>query len=98
MTFRYGLTIPLDGVPLSEHKEWFHRIADLGYTDVWSAEVDGTDGFTPLALAAAWEPRLNLGVAVTPRLHPWGRPDGHEHREHGRSGTRSLHHGHGCFE
>jgi len=66
MTFRYGLTIPLDGVPLSEHKEWFHRIADLGYTDVWSAEVDGTDGFTPLALAAAWEPRLQLGVAVTP--------------------------------
>ena len=41
-------------------------MADLGYRDVWSAEVDGTDGFTPLALAAAWEPRLDLGVAVTP--------------------------------
>ena len=25
-----------------------------GYTDVWSAETDGSDGFTPLALAAAW--------------------------------------------
>ena len=33
---------------------------------MWSAEVDGADGFTPLTLAAVWEPRLNLGVAVTP--------------------------------
>jgi probable F420-dependent oxidoreductase len=66
MTTRYGITIPLAGITLGEHKEWFHRLADLGYTDVWSAEVDGADGFTPLTLAAAWEPRLNLGVAVTP--------------------------------
>jgi probable F420-dependent oxidoreductase len=66
MTSRYGITIPLDGVTLGAHKEWFHRLADLGYTDVWSAEVDGADGFTPLTLAAVWEPRLNLGVAVTP--------------------------------
>ena len=66
MTFRYGITIPFDGVTLLEHERWFHLLTDLGYTDVWSAEVDGTDGFTPLALAAAWEPRLQLGVAVTP--------------------------------
>jgi probable F420-dependent oxidoreductase len=66
MTQRYGITIPFDGVTLTEHKEWFHRLADLGYTDVWSAEVDGADGFTPLTLAAIWESRLNLGVAVTP--------------------------------
>ncbi|MFI5036057.1 MAG: LLM class F420-dependent oxidoreductase [Acidimicrobiales bacterium] len=62
----YGITIPFDGVTLAEHQSWFTRLADLGYTDVWSAEVDGTDGFTPLALAAAWEPRLELGVAVAP--------------------------------
>ena len=66
MTARYGITIPFDGVTLNEHKAWFHRLADLGYTDVWSAEVDGADGFTPLTLAAAWESRLYLGVAVTP--------------------------------
>ena len=41
-------------------------IRDRGYTDLWSAEVDGSDGFTPLALAAAWEPTLKLGVAITP--------------------------------
>ena len=66
MTSRYGITIPFDGVSLFEHKQWFHRLADLGYTDVWSAEVDGADGFTPLAICAAWEARLNVGVAVTP--------------------------------
>ncbi|HEY5111425.1 MAG TPA: LLM class F420-dependent oxidoreductase [Acidimicrobiales bacterium] len=66
MTSRYGITIPFDGVSLNEHKDWFHRLADLGYTDVWSAEVDGADGFTPLTMAAVLEARLNLGVAVTP--------------------------------
>ena len=66
MTSRYGITIPFDGVSLLEHREWYTRLVDLGYTDVWSAEVDGVDGFTPLALAAAWEPRLNLGLAVAP--------------------------------
>src|ERR1700688_611084 len=66
MDSRYGITIPFDGVSLREHKEWYHRIADLGYTDLWSAEVDGADDFTPLTLAAVCEPRLNLGVAVTP--------------------------------
>ena len=53
---RYGITIPFDTVPLHAHKEWFARLRALGYTDLWSAEVDGSDGFTPLALAAAWEP------------------------------------------
>lgn len=66
MTARYGITIPFEGVTLLEHRDWFHRLADLGYTDVWSAEVDGADGFTPLTVAALSEERLNLGVAVTP--------------------------------
>lgn len=63
---RYGITVPFDGVPLSEHRAWYEELAQLGYTDVWSAETDGTDGFTPLALAAAWTPRLRLGVAIIP--------------------------------
>ena len=63
---RYGITIPFDGVPLHEHKRWYARLRALGYTDLWSAEVDGSDGFTPLALAAAWEPTCKLGVAITP--------------------------------
>ena len=66
MIGRYGITIPFDGIPLHAHKEWFSRLRELGYTDLWSAEVDGSDGFTPLALAAAWESELKLGVAITP--------------------------------
>jgi probable F420-dependent oxidoreductase len=66
MTARYGLTIPLDGYTLLQHREIFAELVDLGYTDVWSAEVDGADGFTPLTLAAAWQPTLQLGIAVSP--------------------------------
>ncbi len=63
---RYGITIPFDGISLADHRDWYRQLADFGYSDVWSAEVDGADGFTPLTLAAAWEPRLNLGIAIAP--------------------------------
>jgi probable F420-dependent oxidoreductase len=66
MTQRWGLTIPLTGVPLPEHAEIIRSLPDLGYTDVWSAETNGADAFTPLALAAAWEPTLRLGTAIVP--------------------------------
>ncbi|MGH8994580.1 MAG: LLM class F420-dependent oxidoreductase [Acidimicrobiales bacterium] len=62
---RHGITVPFD-VPLHEHRRWFELLVELGYTDIWSAEVDGGDGFTPLALAAAWTPSLNLGIAIAP--------------------------------
>ncbi|MCG8591158.1 MAG: LLM class F420-dependent oxidoreductase [Proteobacteria bacterium] len=62
---RYGITVPLKG-SLASHKEIYRELVDLGYTDVWSAEADGADGFTPLALAAAWAPELRLGVAIIP--------------------------------
>ena len=63
---RYGITVPFDGIPMTEHRRWYRELLDLGYTDVWSAETDGLDGFTPLALAAAWQPELQLGVAIIP--------------------------------
>ncbi len=66
MTQRYGMTIPFDGVPLDDQREWIVELADLGYTDVWSAEADGADGFTPLALASQWAPSLRLGTAIVP--------------------------------
>jgi probable F420-dependent oxidoreductase len=62
---RHGLTVPLPG-PLHSHRDRLRELADLGYTDIWSAEADGADGLTPLALAAAWEPRLRLGTAILP--------------------------------
>ncbi len=65
-TRRYGITVPFDGVTLPDHRRWYRELVELGYTDVWSAETDGTDGLTPLAQAAAWEPGLQLGVAIIP--------------------------------
>ncbi len=62
---RPGMTVPLPG-PLHSHQAKLAELADLGYTDIWSAESDGADAFTPLALAAAWEPRLRLGTAIVP--------------------------------
>ena len=59
------MTVPLPG-PLHSHREKLGDLADMGYTDIWSAESDGADAFTPLALAAAWEPRLRLGTAIVP--------------------------------
>jgi probable F420-dependent oxidoreductase len=63
---RYGITIPFDGIPLSEHRELYQELIDLGYTDFWSSEAGGSDGFTPLVLAAAWTPAARLGVAIIP--------------------------------
>ena len=65
MIRRNGMTVPLPG-HLHDHKEKYAQLADWGYSDIWSAETDGADAFTPLALAAAWEPRLRLGTAIVP--------------------------------
>jgi probable F420-dependent oxidoreductase len=62
---RYGMTVPF-GAPLADHQELYRELVDLGYTDAWSSEADGTDAFTPLALAAAWAPELRLGCAIVP--------------------------------
>jgi probable F420-dependent oxidoreductase len=63
---RYGMTVPIDGVPLADHRAWFEELAELGYTDLWSSEANGADAFTPLALAAAWTPTMRLGTAIVP--------------------------------
>ena len=62
---RPGMTVPLPG-HLHAQRQKLEELADLGYTDIWSAEADGMDAFTPLAMAAAWEPRLRLGTAIVP--------------------------------
>ncbi|NIH88239.1 LLM class F420-dependent oxidoreductase [Amycolatopsis granulosa] len=63
---RWGITIPLTGVPLTAHRELIERLPALGYTDAWSAETAGTDAFSPLLLAAQWAPELRLGTAIVP--------------------------------
>ncbi len=61
---RWGLTLPLPSLPLRDHAELVRRAEAAGYTDLWSGETQGPDGFTPLALAAAWTERVRLGTGV----------------------------------
>jgi probable F420-dependent oxidoreductase len=59
------MTVPFAG-PLHEQRARFEELAALGYTDLWSAETNTTDAFTPLALASVWTPSLRLGTAILP--------------------------------
>lgn len=61
---RWGLTLPLSGIPLADQQDLVSSLPGLGYTDVWSAELNGIDGFTPLTLASQWAPELRLGTAI----------------------------------
>jgi probable F420-dependent oxidoreductase len=61
---RWGLTLPLPGRPLRDAEEAVRRAEAAGYTDLWSGETNGPDGFTPLALAAAWTDTMRLGTGV----------------------------------
>ena len=61
---RWGLTLPLPALPLAAHRGHVERAEAAGYTDLWSGETAGPDGFTPLALAAAWTDRVRLGTGV----------------------------------
>jgi probable F420-dependent oxidoreductase len=63
-TARWGITLPLRGIALAEQQEIVARLPELGYTDAWSAELNGSDAFTPLALAAQWTSELRLGTAI----------------------------------
>lgn len=66
MAARWGVTIPLHGTTLPAQRKIIEELPDLGYTDAWSAETNGTDAFTPLALASQWAPGLRLGPAIVP--------------------------------
>jgi probable F420-dependent oxidoreductase len=61
---RWGLTLPLPMTALGDSAEHVRRAEAVGYTDLWSGETNGPDGFTPLAFAAAWTENVRLGTGV----------------------------------
>jgi probable F420-dependent oxidoreductase len=61
---RWGLTVPLPLLPLAAHEEHVRRAEAAGYTDLWSGETNGPDGFTPLTLGAAWTKEMRLGTGI----------------------------------
>ena len=44
---RWGLTLPLTGLPLAAQKDLVAGLPALGYTDVWSGELNGIDARLP---------------------------------------------------
>jgi probable F420-dependent oxidoreductase len=61
---RWGLTLPFAGVPLAATEPLLRRAEAAGWDDLWTGDTSGPDGFTPLALAAAWTERMRLGTGV----------------------------------
>src|SRR5215217_7002833 len=61
---RWGLTLPFGGVPLAATEPLVRRAEAAGWDDFWTGDTSGADGFTPLALAAAWTERMRLGTGV----------------------------------
>lgn len=60
---RWSLSLPLDGFTLPEHAEVAREAEALGYSDAWSFETDGVDGFTPLAVVGM-ATGLRVGIAI----------------------------------
>ena len=63
-TPRWGITLPLRSMPLPDQRDLVAALPDLGYTDAWSSEVNGSDAFAPLAAAAQWTTGLRFGTAI----------------------------------
>ncbi len=62
-TKRWSLSVPVEGFALPELAAVAREAERLGYTDAWSFEVDGADGFTPLAVIGL-HTRMRLGTAI----------------------------------
>jgi probable F420-dependent oxidoreductase len=61
---RWGLTLPLPMTSIADQVDLVKRAEAAGYTDVWSGETAGPDGFTPLAFAAAHATQVRVGTGV----------------------------------
>lgn len=66
MSVRLGLTIPVLPFGVRESCELARRAEDLGYTDAWSAESGGTDGFSVAAAVGVSTERMRIGCAIVP--------------------------------
>ena len=59
---RWALSVPYE-FPLPQHVAVAQEMEQLGYTDAWSYEVDGSDAFAPLALIAG-ATSMRVGTAI----------------------------------
>ena len=63
MEKRWSLSVPMEGFALPELADVAREAEGLGYTDSWSFEVDGVDGFTPLAVIGL-STSMRIGTAI----------------------------------
>jgi probable F420-dependent oxidoreductase len=63
-TAQVGVTVPLAGLSLIEHREPLRRLTDAGFQEVSTGEVNGLDALTPLILFSGWQPELTLSCAI----------------------------------
>src|SRR6266704_846991 len=61
---RWSLSVPMEGFSIAELGDIAREAERLGYTDAWSFEVDGVDGFTPLAAIGSATTSMRLGIAI----------------------------------
>src|ERR687893_96268 len=64
MQRRHALSVELPGLTLPQHEPVVRAAEAAGYTDAWSGETGGHDGFTSLLMAATWTERMRLGTGV----------------------------------
>src|SRR5919198_2196440 len=64
MAARWSLSLELPRLTLPQHEPIVRAAEEAGYTDAWTGETGGHDGFTALVLAAAWTERMRLGTGV----------------------------------
>jgi probable F420-dependent oxidoreductase len=61
---RLGMTVPVAGETMAELPAVLDELAAAGYSDIWTSEVNATDAFAPLLIAAQRVPRLRLGTSI----------------------------------
>jgi len=66
MDQRLGLTVPVLPFDVRKSCELARQAEDLGYSDAWSAEASGTDGFSVAAAVGVSTERLRIGTAIVP--------------------------------
>jgi probable F420-dependent oxidoreductase len=63
---RLGISLPLIPLPARDNVALAGSARDLGYEDVWFAEVGGHDAYTLAAAVAVAQPGMRIGTAVVP--------------------------------
>jgi probable F420-dependent oxidoreductase len=61
---RLGMTVPVAGETMAELPAVLDELAGAGYSDIWTSEVNATDAFAPLLVAAQQAPQPRLGTSI----------------------------------